>query len=223
MRRYLPFIIVAVVGLITLASGTMLYRAKRVAVSPTSKIERGLEKRGDKSAHILGKADAPVTLEEFGDFECPPCGNLAEPINQLERDYRGRLCVIFRNFPLPNHQHAQEAALAAEAAGVQGRFWQMHDVLYREQALWSKAPDVRSLFKAYAGTIGVNVAQFEKDLDSEEVKKRVAADQQQGAVVGVTTTPTIFINDRTVPVTALNPTGLRAAVDAALKEKARAQ
>jgi len=221
MKRHLPFIIVALVGLITLASGTMLYRAKRVALSPISKVHRGLEKRGDKSAHILGKPDAPVTLEEFGDFECPPCGNLAEPINQLERDYRGRLCVIFHNFPLANHQHAREAALAAEAAGLQGRFWQMHDVLYREQALWSKAPDVRSLFNAYAGTIGANVVQFQKDMDSDDVKKRIAADQQQGAVLGVSTTPTIFINDRMVPVPSLNPAGLRAAIDAALKEKAR--
>ena len=221
MRRYLPFIIVALVGLITLASGTMLYRAKRVALSPASKVHRGMERRGEKLGHILGKSDAPVVLEEFGDFECPPCGNLSDPINQLERDYHGRLCVIFHNFPLANHQHARDAALAAEAAGLQDRFWQMHDVLYREQTLWSKAADVRSLFKAYAGTIGANVAQFEKDIDSEEVKRHVAADQQQGAVMGVSTTPTIFVNDQLVPVPQLNPAGLRAAIDAALKEKAR--
>ena len=221
MRRYLPFMIVALVGLITLASGTMLYRAKRVALSPTSKVQRGLEKGRDKSGHILGKPDAPVVLEEFGDFECPPCGNLSDPINQLERDYRGRLCVIFHNFPLPNHQHARDAAHAAEAAALQDRFWQMHDVLYREQALWSKAADVRSLFKAYAGTIGANVAQFEKDIESEEVKRRVAADQQKGSVMGVSTTPSIFVNDQLVPVPQLNPASLRGAIDAALKEKAR--
>jgi NhaA family Na+:H+ antiporter len=222
VKRYLPFIIVGVVGLITLASGTMLYRAKLIPGAAISKkMLRGLEKRGDKPAHILGKADAPVVLEEFGDFECPPCGNLSEPINRLERDYRGRLCVIFRNFPLANHQHARAAAQAAEAAGLQGRFWQMHDVLYREQGLWSKAADVRSLFKAYAGTIGANVAQFEKDFEGEEVKRRIAADQQQAAVVGVTTTPSIFVNDRLVPVAELNPSGLRAAIEAALKEKAQ--
>ena len=113
----------------------MLYRAKRVAVSPTSKAALGLEKRGGKTGHILGQPDAPVVVEEFGDFECPPCGHLSEPINQLEHDYRGRVCVIFRNFPLANHKHARDAAQAAEAAGLQDRFWQMHDVLYREQAL----------------------------------------------------------------------------------------
>ena len=221
MKRYLPFIIVGVVGLLTLSSATMLYRAKRVAVSASSKAAVGLEKRGGKTGHILGQPDSPVVLEEFGDFECPPCGHISEPINQLERDYRGRVCIIFRNFPLPVHKHARDAAQAAEAAGLQDRFWQMHDVLYREQALWSKAEEVRGLFKSYAGTIGVNVAQFEKDLDSEEVKKRIAADQQQGNTLGVSNTPSIFINDQAVPVPQLNPTGLRAMIDAALKQKAR--
>jgi protein-disulfide isomerase len=221
MRRYLPFVIVIAVGLITLASGTMLYRAKRPAVSGTGKAAIGLEKRGGKTGHILGSPDAEVVVEEFGDFECPPCGRLSEPINQLERDYHGRVCVIFRNFPLPNHKHAREAAEAAEAAALQGRFWQMHDVLYREQEVWSKSDDVRSLFKAYAGTAGVNVTQFEKDLDSDEVKKRVAADQQQGTNLGVSTTPSLFVNDQAVPVPQINPTGLHAVVEAALKQKAQ--
>jgi protein-disulfide isomerase len=220
MKRYLPFVIVVAVGLMTVAGGTMLYRAKRVAASPMAKLLKGLERRGDRVGHILGKADAPVALEEFGDFECPPCGHLSDPINQLERDYRGQLCVIFHNFPLPNHKHAKDAAQAAEAAAIQGKFWQMHDVLYREQAVWSKAEIVFGLFKSYAGTIGLDVAQFEKDFASEEVKKRIAADQQQAAVLGVTTTPTIFVNDQPVPISQLNPGGLRAAVEAAQKAKA---
>jgi len=217
MRRYLPFIIVALVGIVTLACGTMLYRARRVAVAPAATTARGLEKRGDKLAHILGNPDAPVVVEEFGDFECPPCANLSEPINQIEREYRGRVCVIFRNFPLPSHKHAQEAAQAAEAAGLQGKFWQMHDVLYREQSIWSKAADVRPLFKAYAGTIGADPVQFEKDVSSEPVKRRVAGDQQQGVVLGVSTTPSIFINGQLVAPTQLNPAGLRAGIDKASK------
>ena len=220
MKRYLPFLIVALVGLTTIIAGTMLYRAKRVAASPTAKLQKGVDRRGERIGHILGKADAPVVLEEFGDFECPPCGRLSEPINQIERDYRGQVCVLFHNLPLPNHKHAQDAAQAAEAAAIQGRFWQMHDVLYREQGVWTNAPDVFFVFKTYAGTIGLDVAQFEKDFASEEVKKRIAADQQQAAVLGISTTPSIFINDQPVPVPELNTAGLRAAVDAALKAKA---
>ena len=79
-----------------------------------------------------------------------------------------RACgIVFRNFPLTVHEHAREASLAAEAAGIQGRFWEMHDMLYREQAAWSKAPNARELFESYAGTIGLNVDQFKKDMDGE--------------------------------------------------------
>ena len=95
----------------------------------------------------------------------------------------------------------------------------MHDVLYREQSTWSKIPDAQTMFKSYAGMLGLNVERFEKDLDSDKTKARVMSDQQEGAKLGVTTTPTIFINNRALPASALNPNGLRAAIDAALKEK----
>src|SRR5438445_13831484 len=108
-----------------------------------------------KSIHILGNPEAPVTLEEFGDFQCPPCGILSGPINQLEQDYRPRLRVIFRHFPLTMHRHAREAALASEAAGRHVGFWQMHYVLCREQAGWSEALDVRQLYHCDAGMIGL--------------------------------------------------------------------
>src|SRR5213075_860669 len=100
-------------------------------------------------------------------------------------DYRPRLRVIFRHFPLPNHAHAREAAFAAEAAGLQGKFWEMHDLLYREQAQWSKATDAQPLWNAYAGILGLNVDRFKQDMNSETVKERVAADQKHGASLGV--------------------------------------
>src|SRR5213082_3532088 len=196
MKRYLPFFIVGTVALVTLASGALLYRAKML--------------------HARGRADAPVTLVEFGDFQCPPCANLSDPINQLERDYRSRLRVVFRHFPLANHQHAREAALASEAAGLQGRFWEMHDLLYREQSVWSKAPDVRTLFNAYAGMLGLNIDRFKKDMESEQAKARVESDEQQATTHAVRTTPTIFINNHQVSPAYLNPAGLRGSIDAAL-------
>jgi protein-disulfide isomerase len=197
----------------------MLYRAKRLPVLSIAKdhLASGLD--DDKATHILGNPDAPFTLEEFGDFQCPPCGMLSGPINQLEQDFRPRLRVIFRHFPLTMHQHAREAALACEAAGRQGRFWQMHDVLYREQAVWSKAADVRPLFDTYAGMLGLKIDRFKKDMESDEVKRRVAADQEQGAALGITITPTIFINDRALPNASLSPASLHAAVEAAMNVK----
>jgi protein-disulfide isomerase len=169
--------------------------------------------------HVRGRTDAPVTLEEFGDYQCPPCRAIAEPIKQLEKDYDRRLRVIFHHFPLITHQHAREAAFAAEAAGLQGKFWPMHDLLYRDQSEWSKATDVRPLFNSYAGIVGLDVERFKKDIDSDKVRERVTADQRHGAAFGVQNTPTIFLNSRALDPTDLNPVNLRSAVDAAVKAK----
>src|SRR5438128_2102895 len=219
MKRYLPFFIVGTVALVTLASGALLYRAKRLPALAIPENSTTSAMGGTEMLHARGRADAPVTLVEFGDFQCPPCANLSDPINQLERDYRSRLRVVFRHFPLANHQHAREAALASEAAGLQGRFWEMHDLLYREQSVWSKAQDVRVLLNAYAGMLGLNIDRFKKDMESEEAKARVASDEQKAGALGVRTTPTIFINDHRVPPAQLNHSGLRVAIGAAMNEK----
>ena len=215
MKRYLPFIIVFAVAFATLTGATMLYWAKRPATLTLSTNSGTENKPGE--VHARGPENAPVTLEEFGDYQCPPCGMLAGPINQLAKDYGSNLRVVFHNFPLITHQHAREAACAAEAAALQGRFWEMHDLLYREQPAWSKAGDVRPLFSAYAGILHLDVNRFNKDMDSEAVKKRVADDQKHGASIGVQNTPTIFLNNQALDPTTLNPTKLRAAVDLAVK------
>jgi protein-disulfide isomerase len=215
MKRYLPFIIVAAVALITLGTGWMLVRAKRLP-APTAAAK---ESTSSREMHVRGEADAAVTLEEFGDFECPPCSIMSGAIHQLEKDYGSKLRVIFRQFPLPTHAHAREAALASEAAHLQGRFWEMHDLLYKEQAVWSKAADVPALLDSYAGTIGLDLERFKKDMASPEVDARVTADHDEGASRGVSSTPTIFINNTVVPPPSLNPLGLRKTIDAVLQEK----
>ena len=221
MKRYLPFVIVAVVALATIGSGAMLYRAKRPQVLsiPENKM---LGKGETESAHVRGNPGASVTLEEYGDFQCPPCGMFAAFLQQLEKEYDSRLRVVFRNFPLSMHEHAREAALAAEAAGLQGRFWEMHDVLYREQEAWTKAPNVRGMFESYAGTIGLDLDKFRKDMDGEEVKARVDADRQRGESLGIQITPTLFINNQPLDREHKNPEGIRAQINAALEKKPQA-
>ena len=217
MKRRLPFLIVAVVALATIGSGAMLYRAKRPQLKA---IPEKLSAKADAgSAHVRGNPDAPVTLEEFADFQCPPCGSFAGFGEELLKEYDSRLRIVFRNFPLALHEHAREAALAAEAAGLQGHFWEMHDVLYREQANWSKAPNARELFESYAGTIGLNLDQFRKDMDGEKAKERVDADHARGESLGINVTPTLFINNQPVDPKDKNPEGLRAAINAALEQK----
>jgi protein-disulfide isomerase len=214
MRRYAPFIIVSLVAAVAIGSGTFFYRAKRAA-NPQLKISKAAGEQGAESAHVLGPADAAVTLEEFGDFQCPPCAKLSEPINQLQKQYNLR--VIYRSFPLPVHEHAKEAAYAAEAAGRQGLFWQMHDLLFREQAVWSNSTDARALFNAYAGMLKLDLGRFKQDMDSSEVQRQVDLDKQRGALIGITNTPTIFLNNQAVPPAQLKPESLAAAVEAAMK------
>jgi protein-disulfide isomerase len=220
MKRYLPFIIVVGVALVTFGSGTMLYRAKRPQVKNIPE-SQGVAARSDVSAHVRGNPDAPVTLEEFGDFQCPPCGQFAVFVEELLKEYDSRLRVVFRNFPLPVHEHAREAALAAEAAGFQGKFWEMHDTLYREQLAWSKAPNTRELFESYAGTLGLDLEQFKKDMESDKARGRVDSDHALGDFLGVKVTPTLFINNRPVDPQEKNPEGVRAAINAALAEKSK--
>jgi len=209
-----------VVGFVTLGAAIMLYRSKLLQATAIPQAMAVPKERAEE-VHVRGPANAAVTLEEFGDFQCPPCGALEGPLRQIERDYASSLRVIFRNFPFTNHEHAHEAAYAAEAAGLQGRFWEMHDLLYREQSVWAKSSDVQSLFDAYAGMIGLNLERFKKDVSGEQVKAKVEGDRKRGEALGVRNTPTIFINDESVPPTSLNPTALRAAIDAAVKEKTR--
>jgi len=221
MKRYLPFVIVIGVALTTLGSGTLLYRAKRQQLKNIPESESVLAKTNTDLAHIRGNPDAPVTLEEFGDFQCPPCGKFSEFVEELLKEYNSRLRLVFRNFPLSGHEHAREAALAAEAAGLQGKFWEMHDTLYREQDTWSKAPNVRELFESYAGTIGLDMDQFRKDMDGDKARERVDSDRALADFLGVKATPTLFINNRPVEPKDKNPEGVRAAINAALNEKSQ--
>lgn len=223
MKRRLPFVIVAAVALAAIVSGAILYQAKRpppMAPIPEEKSLAG--KTTPESVHIRGNPNAPVTLEEFGDFQCPPCGSFSKFTEQLLKEYDSRLRIVFRNFPLGPHEHAREAALAAEAAGLQGRFWEMHDVLYQEQALWSKNPNARELFESYAGTIGLDVDQFKKDMDGEKARERVDSDYARGESLGIKITPSLFINDQPVEPKDKNPEGVRAAINAALAGKPQA-
>jgi NhaA family Na+:H+ antiporter len=221
MKRYLPFIIVAVAAIATLGSGAMLYRAT-LPHPLTIPEDKSVSGKGDaESSHIRGNADAPVTLEEFGDFQCPPCGSMSSFLDELVKEYDPRLRIVFRNFPLQMHKHAREAALAAEAAGLQDRFWEMHDLLYREQTTWSKADNPREVFESYAAMIGLNLDQFKKDMDGEKARARVDSDQERANSLGIKITPTVFINDRELAPNNKTPEGLRAAIDAALKEKSQ--
>jgi protein-disulfide isomerase len=218
MKRYLPLIIVVVVGLAAMGGGAVLYQVKRPRLLKIRQDKAIPGKPDTERMHVRGDPEAPVTIEEFGDYECPPCGSISPFLDQLLNEYKPRLRLIFRNFPLKPHKHAREAALAAEAAGLQGKFWEMHDVLYREQDAWSKVDNPQQLFEAYAGTIGLNVPEFKKDMESEKLRERIDSDHERGLSLGITKTPSLFVNNAEVPQDKRNPEGLHDVINQALKE-----
>jgi protein-disulfide isomerase len=141
--------------------------------------------------HAQGPADAPVTLVEYGDYECPYCGRAYPIVKEIQKRMGDRLRFVFRNFPLNTlHEHAGVAAQAAEAAAAQKKFWEMHDMLYEHQAELADADLV-----SYALKIGLEIYQFEADLSGEKYAKKIRADFRGGVRSGVNGTPTFFIND----------------------------
>jgi protein-disulfide isomerase len=142
-----------------------------------------------------GSSTAPVTLVEYGDFQCPSCGAFYPVVKQLlAAEGPSRVYFAFRNFPLPQHPNAMIAAEAAGAAGLQGQFWAMHDMLYANQNDWVNLPDPTSVFEGYAAKIGINTAQFLTDLKSPDVYNRVISDLKQAEQNNLDYTPTFFVN-----------------------------
>jgi len=216
MKRILPFIIILVVLGVALSSAWYLTRT--IPAAPNSPVNQPPASLGSGSpaqqqtqqavitgvpgaepAHTHGPANAPVKLEEFGDFECPPCGLFHPILKQMEEEFGDKLQVTFREFPLvPTHQHALPAASAAEAAGLQGKFWEMHHMIYDHQNDWKKEFDVRPIFEGYAKQIGIDVDRFKRDVDGDAVANRIMQDGKRGHSMGVKGTPTVFINGREV-------------------------
>ena len=219
--RSLPCIMAGVAAF-TLLAGPLHCQTVQQNSLTTSADRAASTKPPTESVHIRGNSNAPVTLEEFGDFECPSCASLATFVDQLIKEYHPRVRLIFRNFSLPMHQLARDAALAAEAAGLQGRYWEMHDMLFREQAVWSSATDVQLLFDTYAETLGLDLDQFRKDVKSDKVRERVESDQARAKSLGVKTAPTLFVDKREMGPNERNPEGVRKLVDEAVKAKSSA-
>jgi protein-disulfide isomerase len=142
------------------------------------------------SDHVQGPSSAPVTLVEYGDYECPYCGAAYPLVKELQRRLGDQLRFVFRNFPLTNaHPHAEHAAEAAEAAASQGKFWEMHDALYEHQDTLADQ-DIEAL----AEGIGLDVGRFDDDMVAQKFAARVRADFMSGVRSGVNGTPAFFIN-----------------------------
>lgn len=144
----------------------------------------------NKHDHIEGAANAPVTLTEYGDFECPHCGAAYPVIKKLQQHFGTQLRLVYRYFPLSDaHPHAFGAAVAAEAAGRQQQFWPMHDMLFEhQQELSDKA------YRLFAKTLGLDLARFDADMQDPAVAEKVDADFESGVRSGVNGTPSFYLD-----------------------------
>jgi formate-nitrite transporter family protein len=229
MKRTLPFAIIVIVLACAIGAGWWYLkhsqttipaigaRAKANASSSPATVPQNAPP-GAQPLHVRGPDSAPVTLEEFGDFECPPCGGVYPILKTMESEFGSRIRVIFREFPLTQvHPHAAAAARAAEAAGLQGKFFEMHDLIYQNQAVWKDTFDVRPIFEGYARSIGLDIERFKRDQAGDEVDNRITLDGIRAHALGVTGTPTVYLNNQEVPFeTVKQADTLRATIKLAL-------
>lgn len=163
--------------------------SKAVAGTSVSQIDYS---KGQK----VGSDSAKVKVVEFSDFQCPAC-LAAEPyVKKLRVDYPDQVQFIYRHFPLPQHTYGKEAATLAEAAGEQGKFWEMHGKLFETQAQWSGLSDVKPFFLSLAKQLGLDENKVKQELETNAFKSKIDDDLAEGRILGVNSTPTFFVNGR---------------------------
>lgn len=191
----------------------------------TSAIQSAQDMNGTIGDHVLGNAESKVVLIEYGDFQCPSCAGAHPTVKEVMSEYEDRVAFVFRNFPLSTiHPNARAAAAAAEAAGLQGKYWEMFDLLFTNQTAWGSldATARTQAFTGYAAQLSLDAERFASDLASSNVNKKISFDQALAKKLGVSSTPTFYLNGEPLDSeTAGNTvqgssTSLRQALDTAL-------
>jgi len=169
--------------------------------------------------HTYGNGKKGITLVEYGDFQCPACGNYYVIVKQIKEKYKDDVAFQFRHFPLVSaHQNAMVAARAAEAASNQDKFWEMHDLLYENQNYWSSSSSAVKIFEGYAASLSLDIVRFRQDAASEDANTKIQADFKAGKDAGVTSTPSFILNGKIIE----NPQSLEAfekVIEDAIKAK----
>lgn len=164
------------------------------------------------SGQMMGSKVSNVTLVEFGDFQCPACYAFEPTMQQVRTDYGKSIKIVFKHFPLKQaHPNAMAAAIASEAAAKQGKFWEYHDLLYKNQNTWAPLPDPSSEFVKYAKELTLNESQFKKDLEDKSLAAKIDAQLDEGIKIGVNATPTVYVNGKFMGVPDYN--ALKKAID----------
>lgn len=200
MKTESKFIIaIAIVTIGLLIGGVFLFSKN----NPQSTNDKQQDQTVDQSlllsgaTHTQGEASASAKIVEFGDFQCPACGQAYPIVKKVLSQNEGKFYFVFKNYPLAIHQNAKIAAQAAEAAGIQGKFWEMHDRIYENQNDWSEKTNAEEIFTKYAQEIGLDVPKFKEDLG--KTSNLVMQDYALGNKVGIESTPTFIINGKKYP------------------------
>src|SRR5437588_3795315 len=206
MKRYLPFTIIIVVLVVAVAgfsffwkrssgsgdANTTFVNTNQPPSSPSGSpaATQSLPQAAPTIPNI--KVTSPVVVEEYGDYQCPPCGALYPDLKKIESEYSDKIRFEFHYLPLTKiHKNAFAAARAAEAAHLQNKFWQMHDHLYLNQKAWVDLDDPRPVFVSYAKELGLNINQFQTDMEGNRVEQAIVSDLQKAEALGIHRTPTI--------------------------------
>jgi protein-disulfide isomerase len=204
MKRYLPFVIIAAVLVAAVSAGVLMFR-----LSQPRSLTNPAPASGSGVTPGAAVSKGAVLIDEFGDYQCPPCGALHPVLKTLKTEYGDRIQIAFHHFPLIQiHNHALEAAYAASAAGLQGKFWEMHNLLYENQSVWSQMGDSRPTLIDYGRRIGLDIPRFTRDMDGLQVMTLVSEDERRAISAGVNSTPTVFINGQLIPNENLTTEGL---------------
>ncbi len=193
MQKEAKILISIGAGILVILFGVFLWYQQNTALNDSQPIDDKKLIRSD--SQIIGKKDAPNTLVEFGDFQCPACGAAHPYLKELiNGEYKDKLRLVFRNFPLSQHKNAYPSAQAAEAAGKQGKYTEMHDKIYESQSEWSNISDPKEMFIGYAKQLGLDEKKFESDYSDSYLKERIKLDVDDGNELGVNSTPTFYLN-----------------------------
>jgi len=188
------FIGVGFVTLMLVIAG-VFFLGKQKPAENNPKVDQGIILADAK--HTIGDSNAPVTVVEFADFQCPACQVAYPIVKTIIGKNSDKVYFVFRHYPLPSHKNARDAAKATEAADVQGKFFEMHDMLFEKQKEWENSSQAKTIFEKYASEIGLDVDKFKDDFDSGA--ENINADSALGNRIGVNSTPTFFINGQKYP------------------------
>jgi len=230
-----PILIIGIVLVIAVIGGVLYYNSSKTTPTTSNSNKPANTTAAAKPSPItipanapsgatppeqMGSPNAAVTLEEFADFQCGACAGAHPTMNEVKSMYGSRIHFIYRNFPLqiPAHDKAYEAALAASAAGMQNKFWDMQNMLFSNQKAWTADSAYKQIWKGYAQKIGLDVAKWENDMNGFGAKNRVEADIARGKAINLSSTPTLFINGVSVPFSDMRVESLKALIDAELQK-----